>query len=39
VILAGSELPLLLTDLKAASVPLLDTRDIHVKAAVKLAWS
>ena len=38
-ILAGSELPLLLTDLKAASVPLLDTRDIHIKAAVKLAWS
>jgi aspartate racemase len=39
VILAGSELPLLLTDLKAASVPLLDTRHIHVKAAVRLAWS
>jgi aspartate/glutamate racemase len=39
VILAGTELPLLLTDPKAASVPLLDTTDIHVKAAVKLAWS
>ena len=39
VILAGTELPLLLTDSKAASVPLLDTTDIHVKAAVKLAWS
>lgn len=37
VVLAGTELPLLLTDLTAASVPLLDTTDIHVKAAVKLA--
>jgi aspartate racemase len=39
VVLAGTELPLLLTDLTAASVPLLDTTDIHVKAAVKLASS
>jgi aspartate racemase len=39
VILAGTELPLVLTDPKAASIPLLDTTDIHVKAAVKLAWS
>jgi aspartate racemase len=38
VILAGTELPLLLTDLTAASIPLLDTTDIHVNAAVKLAW-
>jgi aspartate racemase len=39
VILAGTELPLILTDPKAASIPLLDTTDIHVKAAVKLAWA
>jgi aspartate racemase len=39
VILAGTELPLVLTDPKAASIPLLDTTDIHVKAAVKLAWA
>jgi len=38
VILAGTELPLVLTDLAEASVPLLDTTDIHVKAAVTLAW-
>lgn len=37
VVLAGTELPLLLTDLTAASIPLLDTTDIHVKAAVTLA--
>ena len=39
VILAGTELPLVLTDLTAASIPLLDTTDIHVNAAIKLAWS
>jgi hypothetical protein len=30
---------LVLTDPKAASIPLLDTTDIHEKAAVKLAWA
>ena len=39
VVLAGTELPLLLTDLSAASVPLLDTTAAHVQAAVKLAWN
>jgi aspartate racemase len=32
-ILAGTELPLVLTDLTEASIPLLDTTDIHVNAA------
>jgi aspartate racemase len=39
VILAGTELPLVLTDLREAGIPLLDTTDIHVSAAVKLAWA
>ena len=39
VILAGTELPLVLTDSTEASIPLLDTTDIHVNAAVKLAWT
>jgi aspartate racemase len=38
VILAGTELPLVMTDLTASSIPLLDTTDIHVDAAVRLAW-
>jgi aspartate/glutamate racemase len=38
ILLAGTELPLLLTVGTAASVPLLDTTDIHVKAAVAAAW-
>jgi hypothetical protein len=38
-LLAGTELPLILTDLTEASIPLLDTTDIHVNAAVKLAWA
>jgi aspartate racemase len=38
ILLAGTELPLVLTDGTAASVPLLDTTDIHVKAAVAAAW-
>ena len=37
VVLAGTELPLPRTDLTAAGIPLLDTTDIHVKAAVTLA--
>ncbi len=32
IILGGTELPLLLTDVSSASVPLLDTTRIHVKA-------
>lgn len=39
VVLAGTELPLVLTDLTEASIPLLDTTHIHVNAAVKQAWS
>jgi aspartate racemase len=39
VILAGTELPLLLTDDSAAGIPLLDTTEIHVSAAVKHLWS
>ena len=35
VILAGTELPLLLTDPAAAAVPLLDTTVIHVDAAIE----
>jgi aspartate racemase len=38
VILAGTELPLLLTDDSACGIPLLDTTKIHVLAAVKKAW-
>ena len=39
VILAGTELPLLLTDDSAAGIPLLETTKIHVSAAVKHLWS
>ena len=38
VILAGTELPLLLTGDFACGLPLLDTTQIHVAAAVKRAW-
>jgi aspartate/glutamate racemase len=38
VILAGTELPLLLTEDRAWGVPLLDTTRIHVQAAVNQAW-
>jgi aspartate racemase len=38
VILAGTELPLLLTEDSAWGVPLLDTTRIHVQAAVNQAW-
>jgi aspartate racemase len=38
VVLAGTELPLLLTDDSACGIPLLDTTQIHVFAAVKKAW-
>jgi len=39
VVLAGTELPLILTDSSAAAVPLLDTTRIHVRAAAKQIWS
>jgi aspartate racemase len=35
VILAGTELPLLLTNESTSSLPLLDTTEIHVRAAIK----
>jgi aspartate racemase len=35
VILAGTELPLLLTNMSTSPVPLLDTTEAHVKAALK----
>ena len=38
VILAGTELPLLLTGDSACGLPLLDTARIHVAAAVKRSW-
>jgi aspartate racemase len=38
VILAGTELPLLLTSDSACGIPLLDTTRIHVMAAVEQAW-
>jgi aspartate racemase len=38
VILAGTELPLLLTGDSACGLPLLDTTRIHVAAAVKRSW-
>lgn len=38
VILAGTELPLLLGDDTGGGVPLLDTTRIHVQAAVEQAW-
>jgi aspartate racemase len=38
VILAGTELPLILTGQHAAGTPLLDTTKIHVRAAVDALW-
>lgn len=38
ILLAGTELPLLLTGDDACGVPLLDTTQIHVAAAVKRTW-
>ena len=38
IILAGTELPLLLTGNTASDLPLLDTTRIHVLAAVKQLW-
>jgi aspartate racemase len=38
VILAGTELPLILPDREASGVPLLDTTRIHVGAAVRMVW-
>ena len=38
VILAGTELPLILTDAMASDIPLLNTTQIHVQAAVKQLW-
>lgn len=38
VILAGTELPLILTEVTASGIPLLDTTQIHVQAAVKQLW-
>jgi aspartate racemase len=38
IILAGTELPLLLTADTASEIPLLDTTRIHVLAAVKQLW-
>jgi aspartate/glutamate racemase len=38
VLLAGTELPLILTGGEAAGVPLLDTAVIHVEAAFTRLW-
>jgi aspartate racemase len=38
VVLAGTELPLLLTEDDASGIPLLDTTKIHVTAAAKRLW-
>jgi aspartate racemase len=38
IVLAGTELPLVLTDDVRASVPLLDTARIHVDAAAERLW-
>jgi aspartate racemase len=38
VLLAGTELPLLLTGDNACDLPLLDTTQIHVAAAVRRTW-
>lgn len=38
VILAGTELPLVLTDTTASGIPLLDTTPIHVQAAAEQLW-
>jgi aspartate racemase len=39
VVLAGTELPLLLTESLASGVPLLDTTMIHARAAARSAWA
>jgi aspartate racemase len=39
VVLAGTELPLILTDAVASGIPLLDTTQIHAVAAARAAWS
>ena len=39
VLLAGTELPLILTEDSAGGVPLLDTTKIHVEAAVERLFS
>ena len=38
VLLAGTELPLVLSDETAAGIPLLDTTKIHVDSAVRALW-
>jgi hypothetical protein len=38
VILAGTELPLILTEATVAGIPLLDTARIHVHAAAERLW-
>jgi aspartate racemase len=38
VLLAGTELPLVLSDETAAGIPLLDTTKIHVDSAVRELW-
>ena len=38
VLLAGTELPLVLSDDTAAGIPLLDTTKIHVDSAVRKLW-
>ena len=38
VILAGTELPLILSEATASDIPLLDATQIHVQAAVKRLW-
>lgn len=38
VILAGTELPLILTEPTASGIPLLDTTELHVDAAVRQLW-
>ena len=39
VILGGTELPLILHDDTPCGIPLLDTTQIHVSAAVAQLWS
>jgi aspartate racemase len=38
VILGGTELPMILRDDSASGVPLLDTTQIHARAAVQRLW-
>ena len=38
VLLAGTELPLILTGAEAAGVPLVDTAVVHVEAAFDRLW-